>query len=258
MYATNYFENQFLNTLRDISFTAPEKVFIGLFLSNPTDTGTAGTEIAYEGYERREVTFTAPAPESGGIGFKNSGQIRFAETNMNVGTITHIGIFDSKIGGNMLLYGKLNESLPLEAGEAPVLLEGEIVYYLTGSLTDAYKTKLLNVLRKQNLEGFNPHLSLWNGDPEVAGSELSGDNYSRIPLTFTAPTETPTGQSSIENAIDTSFSRPTSSWGTLTHIVIMNNKTSGVPVCKQIRGAKEVKKGFMPIIKSNSIKVMIN
>ena len=43
MYATNYFETGILNVMKGITLTAPSQLFIGLFISNPTETGTAGT-----------------------------------------------------------------------------------------------------------------------------------------------------------------------------------------------------------------------
>ena len=47
MYATNYLERSFLNILKNITFTAPEEVYIGLYLTNPGEEGM-GTEIKNE------------------------------------------------------------------------------------------------------------------------------------------------------------------------------------------------------------------
>ena len=73
MYATDYFETMMLNTLRGTNATAPTKVYMGLFLSNPGETGAGGTEVSYSGYQRQEVSFSSPAVMSGGIGLQNSG-----------------------------------------------------------------------------------------------------------------------------------------------------------------------------------------
>ena len=65
MYMTNYMETAVLNLFRGISITAPQKVYMALFLSNPGESGT-GTEANYTGYSRVEVSFSTPAVMSGG------------------------------------------------------------------------------------------------------------------------------------------------------------------------------------------------
>ena len=77
MYMTNYMETEVLNLFRGISITAPQKVYMALFLSNPGESGT-GTEANYTGYSRVEVSFSTPAVMSGGIGIQNAEDIKFA------------------------------------------------------------------------------------------------------------------------------------------------------------------------------------
>ena len=54
MYATNYFEEKFLNVLRGVPFSAPARMFIGLYMSNPGESGSGGIEANYSGYKRVE------------------------------------------------------------------------------------------------------------------------------------------------------------------------------------------------------------
>ena len=61
MYATNYFENLMLNVARQQNISAPATVYLALYQSNPSDTGTGGTEVSYTGYARQAITFSAPA-----------------------------------------------------------------------------------------------------------------------------------------------------------------------------------------------------
>ena len=49
MYACDYLETGFLNVLRGVTFAAPTKVYLALFLNDPGDSGAAGTEISYAG-----------------------------------------------------------------------------------------------------------------------------------------------------------------------------------------------------------------
>ena len=93
MYACNTLETKFLNIMRGVTLTAPSALYIGLYLSNPGETGE-GVEITYTGYERQLITFSAPAAESGGLGVKNDTEISFAMAQADAGTVTHIGISD--------------------------------------------------------------------------------------------------------------------------------------------------------------------
>lgn len=259
MYATNYFERGILSTMKGITLTAPSKIYIGLFLSNPGETGSAGSEVDYSGYSRQEVIFTEPAKMLNGIGIKNIEDIQFATSSKEVGTATFIGLSDSKIGGNMLAYGKVTEDLPISAGEAPMLLSGEITYYLTGDLSIDYKTKVLNVLRGKNIQGFTPCMSLFSGDPENGGAELTGENYERIELNFGVPKVTEAGQTEIKLAETARFPRPTTTWGNWAYTAIFDKFENGNPVWIQAKNpSKPIKKSYTPIINEGELIASIN
>ena len=194
MYACDYLENGVLNVLRGVTFAAPAKVYLALYLNDPGEDGASGTEVSYAGYKRIEIDFSSPAETNGGIGVQNLEDITFPTPVTAAGTITHVGILDSLAGGNMLCRGELVEPLVIGADEPPVFLAGDVLFYLTGNLSRAWKTKVLNILRGQSIQGIAPYFSLWNGSPEAGGSELSGDNYARTALTFGAPAEQTSGQ----------------------------------------------------------------
>ncbi len=259
MYATNYLENAVLNAMRNISFSAPSNSYVALFLSNPTDTGTAGTEVSYAGYARKQIEFSAPAVSGAAMSIKNTQQITFAESPVAAGTATYIGLMDSVIGGNMLAYGQLTEELVIHEGYAPVLLAGEVEFTSSGNMSNAFKTKFLNIFRGQNLSGFEPYFALYNGNPEAGGAELSGDNYARVKLDMTAPAEAESGQNYIENSAAVNFNRPSSGWGTYNYSVIYNAAASGEPVWgKEFSPAREIKKGYMPTIGIGGVRVAMN
>lgn len=131
--------------------------------------------------------------------------------------------------------------------------------YLTGNLSRAWKTKVLNILRGQSIQGIAPYFSLWNGSPEAGGSELSGDNYARAALTFGAPAEQTSGQIIARNSVATAFNRPSTAWGTWTHSAIYSASSSGEPVyIKALVESVEIKKGYMPTIAEAAIEVGIN
>jgi hypothetical protein len=259
MYACDYLENGIMNALRGVTMAAPAKVYLGLYLNDPGETGLAGTEVSYAGYKRIEIDFSAPADSNGGIGVQNLVDITFPPPVEAAGTITHIGVLDSLTAGNMLARGELVEPLVIGADEPPVFLAGDVLFYLTGNLSKAWKTKVLNVLRGQSIQGITPYFSLWNGSPESGGSELSGDNYARVALTFGAPTEQASGQIIARNSVATAFNRPSTNWGTWTHSAIYSAASSGEPVyIKALVGSVELKKGYMPTIAESAVEVGIN
>lgn len=153
MYACDYLETGFLNVLRGVTFAAPTKVYLALFLNDPGDSGAAGTEISYAGYARMEIAFSEPAVSNGGIGIQNLSDITFAAPADPAGTVTHIAIMDSLVGGNMLARSELTESLVIGANEPPVFLAGDVLFYLTGNMSNAFKTKLLNLFRGTSILG---------------------------------------------------------------------------------------------------------
>lgn len=259
MYACDHLENGVLNALRGVTFAAPAKCYLAIFLNDPGESGAGGTEVSYDGYKRAEVDFSAPADYSGGIGIQNLTDIVFPTPDRTAGTVTHVGVMDSLIGGNMLARGELIEPLVIGTGEPPVFLAGDVLFYLTGNLSKAWKARVLNVFRGQSITGITPHFSLWNGSPESSGSELSGDNYQRVPITFGAPTEQASGQIIARNSAAASFPRPSTAWGTWDHSALYSAAASGEPVyIKPLTEAIELKRGYMPTIAEGAVEVGLN
>lgn len=259
MYACDYLETGFLNVLRGVTFAAPTKCYLALFLNDPGESGAQGTEISYAGYARMEIVFSDPAATNGGIGIQNLSDITFAAPADAAGTVTHIGIMDSLVGGNMLARSELTESLVIGANEPPVFLAGDVLFYLTGNMSNAYKKRLLNVFRGISITGVSPCFSLWNGSPEQAGSELAGDNYARAPISFSAPSEQASGQLIVSNSTSTTFNRPSTAWGIWTFSAIYSAASGGEPIYIQaLTEPVEVKKGYMPTIEPGALKVGLN
>lgn len=259
MFACDHLETGVLNTLRGVTFAAPAKCYLALYLNDPGESGGAGTEISYPGYKRMEIAFSAPADASGGVGIQNLTDINFPTPTAAAGTITHIGVLDSLTGGNMLARGELVEPLVVGANEPPVILAGDVLFYLTGNMSRAFKTRVLNLFRGQSIQGITPCFSLWNGSPESSGAELSGDNYARVPLTFGAPSEQTSGQVTTRNSAPASFPRPSTAWGVWTHSALFTASSSGEPIfIKILTESVELKKGYMPTIAAGAVEVGIN
>lgn len=227
MYASNYFENAMINLMRGQSIAAPATLYLALFLSNPGDTGTDGTEVSYTGYARQPITFSAPTASGSGLMMQNTSLINFEESATSAGTVTYVAVFDSLTGGNMYLYGQLDVSLVIQTGVSPVFRAGSIKWIWSGNLTTYYRTQIMNTLRGTNCVGFSPYIALCNGDPASSGSEFSGGEYERIAVTMSAPAQQQSGTAMSQNIADVLSNISTSNWGTLTYVCIYDAQTGG-------------------------------
>ena len=224
MYMSNYFETQALNTLLGITYTAPGAVYAALSSVNPGETGGV-MEPSYPGYVRLPIIFSVPGAMSGGTGIQNTGELQFAQSSQDGATITHVGIFDSASGGNMLMYAALNTPKQIRAGVAPVLRTGEAKFWLTGNFSTAFRTMILNALRGTSISGKTPFATLYNGNPESGGTELAGGSFVRKPVVFGSPVEQAGGQMMIVNNAEIVFEVATTNLGTYDHDVIVTAET---------------------------------
>lgn len=228
MYATNYFEEIMLNLPRGISAAAPTTIYLALFLNDPGDPG-GGTEVLYSGYARQPISFSSPAPSGNGHSMQNSEALTYAEAAVSVGNVSHVGVMDSLTGGNMYLYGQLEEPLAIAAGIAPVVRAGTIKWTWSGKMANAYKIKCMNILRGISCVGFTPYLALCNGNPEDGGAEFSGNAYERAAIAFAAPSQQAGGACLITNSARIESPVATGTWGQLTHIAIYDSQSNGEP-----------------------------
>lgn len=231
MLATNYFETSILNLFRGISFTAPSNLYAGLYLNDPTETGTAGTEISYQGYSRQLIDFTAPTENAkygaGAMGIENSAEITFPKSNTNAGTISYIGILDSIVGGNMLARATLTPTRPVLEGYSPKILVGEGIISLTGNFSSVLKQKVLNTFRKQSIAGISPYLALFTSNPQNGGNEFSAPSYERKLIQFGNPSQNATGATQISNINKVATNVATTDWGIWGCTVTMDANKNG-------------------------------
>ena len=239
MYARDYFESFILGLANGNSITAPTKMYVALLLNNPGDSGAA-TEISYSGYQRQEITFSAPAAASGAHSIENEAIITFPASGESAGTVSHIGIYDSLSGGNMWLYGQLEDAITVTSGVSPIFQPGNIRYTLSGKMSAVYRVRVLNVLRKTNCEGFTAYLGCANGDVEAGASEFNGNGYARVPITFTSPDNIDSGAMAIHNNADVVTPYATAQWGNWSHTIIYDAQTGGNPFYLSARNQSNV------------------
>lgn len=259
MFATNLFEQNILNVFRNTAATGVAQLYCGLYISSPTDTGLAGTEVSYSGYTRLAMSFTAPNIEAGNYSMRNLEDLLYAPAPTAIGTIGYIGISDSATAGNMLLYGDISVPLTIAANQQPSIYAGDILYYIVSDFSAAFEQSVLNVLRNQTLSGFTPYLALFNGDPEGTGIELSGDGYGRPSVTFGAPAVQTGGYSQIENTALVRFPSPVSPWGLWAYDGIMDAATGGNLIAKYQNPIPEtIQKNYVPQVLPGDYKIAMN
>lgn len=117
--ASNYLEEKFLTGLlggSNVTFSG--KPYIALMKTAPSDSG-GGTEVTGTNYSRVQVGGTGQGDFSvGATGTAtNTSAFTFTDAGSDWGTVTHIALYDSATGGNMLLYATLNASANIQNGD---------------------------------------------------------------------------------------------------------------------------------------------
>lgn len=257
---TNIFETTILNTMRNITANAPAKVYIGLFLSSPTETGTAGTEVAYSSYARQELALSSPTAEGTSVSCSNLQEITFPTPTATAGTATYAAICDAATGGNVLVYKELSNPIALTSETSPRFAVGEIKLTMSGGNMDpSFKTRVLNYLRGSTINGFEPYLAMYNGDPTSGGVELSGTGYARMGLIFDTPEEQVSGQMMTQNTNAAQSAAASSNWGTWSFGVIMDAASAGNRVWyKQNAGNYSMANGARAYITAGAVTLALN
>ena len=123
---SNYLEDKILDhVLKNVSYTSPTTVYVGLFTSDPTDAGT-GTEVSGGSYARQVLSVTTA---SAGI-VTSSGDVTFPQATATWGTISHIGILDALTSGNLLMHTALTTSKVIETGDILKVSSGNLTVTL--------------------------------------------------------------------------------------------------------------------------------
>jgi hypothetical protein len=126
MSMTDYLENKILNAIfKRTAYTGPSNFYLALFTSDPGEAGT-GTEVSDSAYKRQPIIF-------GNIidgAISNTNVIEFATASTDYGTITHVGIYDSQSGGNLLFYKKLTTPIVVGQGVGVSVQAGDLTVSL--------------------------------------------------------------------------------------------------------------------------------
>ena len=110
------------------SMTKPAALWVSLHTADPTDTAS-GAEANYGSYVRiqrdpADANWTAASATDGNT--DNAAAITFPACTSGSNTITHFGIWDSNVAGNMLTYGALTVSQVIAVGGTPSFAIGAL------------------------------------------------------------------------------------------------------------------------------------
>lgn len=127
---SNYAENETAELwFRGQNKTAPAGTWLALFTTDPTDAGT-GTEVSGGSYARVKVNVdgsTQPywnAPSNGSV--NNNGTVQYPQATANWGTVSHVGVYDSASGGNLIAHGALDTPQSIDLGDTALFDNGQI------------------------------------------------------------------------------------------------------------------------------------
>ena len=110
---SNDLANKLINaTVRKLAYTTPAQPYVALYTTDPTKDNT-GTEVSGVTYYRLPVTMKNPV-----AGFsENENEMEWAVATTVWGTITHVGIMDAAVGGNLLYFAELIEPKNITVGD---------------------------------------------------------------------------------------------------------------------------------------------
>jgi hypothetical protein len=112
---SNYMEDQITGWINGSTFaTAPTSTFVQLYSQDPTDAGSATGAL----YTRIAVAAGGWTRGTGGNGtLTNTGAITIASSAASGATATHVAVFDTITGGNMLFAGLLSAPKTIATGD---------------------------------------------------------------------------------------------------------------------------------------------
>ena len=123
---SNFTQAALLNWLRGTAMpAAPSGVYVGLFNGDPTDTGSAGSEVTTTIRAGGRVAATY-GNVAGNTSISNSADVDFGAA-AGAATVSHFGLFSAASGGNLLASGAVAQSKSVAATN--------LVKFPAGSLT---------------------------------------------------------------------------------------------------------------------------
>lgn len=132
MFMSNYFANKLIDYIfRKQPYPQNLTLFVGLHHT----LGENGEEVNAGGYSRASIPCSLSSwsgtqgpgtstPSFGGTKLTtNNVAIQFPAPTEDWGSVVAIGIYDSDVGGNLLMYSALNDATNIQAGDEGPIIE---------------------------------------------------------------------------------------------------------------------------------------
>ena len=113
---SNYLEDQITGWIAGTSMTAPTATFVQLYNGDPTDAGSGGTAL----FTRYQVASGAGSwtRGTGGNGtITNASAVTITSSATATASATHVAVFTSATGGDLLFYGALTTAKTIASGD---------------------------------------------------------------------------------------------------------------------------------------------
>jgi hypothetical protein len=119
---SDYLENEILDHILGTgAYTMPTTVYVGLSTGSFGDDNS-GTELTGNNYARVSATFSAAASGT----TSNSAAIEFAAATGSWGSVSHFGIFDASVAGNLLIHGAFTTAKTIASGDILKISTGDL------------------------------------------------------------------------------------------------------------------------------------
>jgi len=223
-----------------VGIASPAQVlWLGLFTRNPGLEGDQSSEVNYGSYVRQPALFQLPTgiPDSLERTMLNNTMTfpRITSAlmgNLDTFEIRFFGIMTSQAlgSGDMLVTGEFINPLILQINDSPTLLAGDIALRVSGTFGMTIMDDILNHIRGQALPSRgNLQVGLFDGDPRINGTELSGGGYFKQNITMSdrlgaTPWGDPPG-TEIANIALVDFRFPQGNWGIWSHTALYSGTT---------------------------------
>ena len=125
---TNYLANRLIKaTVGDVSYTAPDKVYLALYTEDPTKAGIGDSEVDQASYTRKEVTFTEPVD---GVA-TNASKVEWGTATSNWGKVSYVAVLDAPSSGFMLYFTALDNPKEILSGDQFIINVNQLQLTLT-------------------------------------------------------------------------------------------------------------------------------
>jgi hypothetical protein len=167
------------------SMPASTTTYLALFNGDPSG---AGSEVTLTICAARIAISSAMGSSTGGAGSSSNGSDLTWTTSALAGaTVNYVGAFDAVTGGNLIWYKSVTSNA-VSAGNMVKILSGQLTVTATGDLSGYSKDYLVNWMtgKASFPSAGTRYYSLWNGDPQGAGSEVTSTIRAAGRIAFTS------------------------------------------------------------------------